>query len=41
MDNENGVYDDSRSFGIWPTIVGVAAAVCIIVLMFALATGMT
>ncbi len=41
MDNENGVYDDSRSFGIWPTIIGVAAAVAIIVLMFALATGMT
>jgi hypothetical protein len=31
--------DDSRAFGIWPTIVGLAIAVLIFTIMFSLATG--
>lgn len=31
--------DDSRAFGLWPTIVGAAVGLAIIGLMFALATG--
>lgn len=31
--------DDSRAFGLWPTIVGFALAAAIFVTMFAMATG--
>ena len=34
------VSDDSGRYGLWPTLVGFAAAAAIIALMFALATGM-
>lgn len=31
--------DDSREYGLWPTIVGFALAAAIFSIMFALATG--
>ena len=31
--------DDSKAFGLWPTIVGYAFAAGIFAIMFALATG--
>ena len=32
--------DDSRHFGIWPTIVGFAFGLGVVAFMFGLATGM-
>lgn len=37
MDQER--IDDSRHYGIWPAVVGLALAVGIVALMFELATG--
>lgn len=37
MDQER--IDDSKKFGIWPTLAGLALAACITWLMFHLATG--
>jgi hypothetical protein len=34
------VSDDSARFGLWPTLVGLAAGAALIWMMFALATGM-
>jgi hypothetical protein len=31
--------DDSKEFGLWPTVVGYAVAAGIFTIMFALATG--
>ena len=39
MATENG-NDDSWYFGVWPTLVGFAFGVGVVVFMFALATGM-
>ena len=32
--------DDSNRFGIWPTVIGFAFGLGVVVFMFALATGM-
>ena len=31
--------DDSAAYGIWPTVIGLAIALFIVVVMFSLATG--
>ncbi len=37
MDQER--IDDSKRFGVWPAVVGLALATAIVALMFELATG--